>query len=391
MQAAHPRILIAPLQIGLGVQMHHCFGSKFLIDTVYSLGFSSSYREVKTYEMSAAATQEIIVPATDEHFMQYMADNVDHNTGTIDGLNTFHGMGMMIASITPFIKNRSSIARKTEVRLEEVMKKARVKISFYDEVCEALASITYEKLSTVLVEDPTKEVEVLWKSAWLLRPQRPFWSGVMQAVHNGDFPGQSSIVFLPMFDLKPSDKTCVYSTLLFHSAEARRYNKTHVVTFDQPLGWKALSIISAEAASSELRSVVLRLGTFHVEMIFLACIGHLMAETGLYDALCTVYAPNAAKAMLEGKAVTRAIRGHFLIDAALNALLASKALRVPLPSLPTTAVDRNSEECPNAPPEPVAAFQPLHEVSTTEDTIIHSLLPENDAELVSVSTEEVLS
>lgn len=27
MQAARPRILIAPLQIGLGVQMHHCFGS----------------------------------------------------------------------------------------------------------------------------------------------------------------------------------------------------------------------------------------------------------------------------------------------------------------------------------------------------------------------------
>ena len=34
MQACRPRALIAPLQLGLGVQMHHHFGSKFLIDTV---------------------------------------------------------------------------------------------------------------------------------------------------------------------------------------------------------------------------------------------------------------------------------------------------------------------------------------------------------------------
>ena len=36
MQAAHPRVLLSPLQIGLGVQMHHHFQSKFLIDTLNS-------------------------------------------------------------------------------------------------------------------------------------------------------------------------------------------------------------------------------------------------------------------------------------------------------------------------------------------------------------------
>ena len=33
-QAARPRILICPMQIGLAVQIHHCFSSKFLVDTV---------------------------------------------------------------------------------------------------------------------------------------------------------------------------------------------------------------------------------------------------------------------------------------------------------------------------------------------------------------------
>ena len=33
-QAARPRILICQMQIGLAVQIHHCFSSKFLVDTV---------------------------------------------------------------------------------------------------------------------------------------------------------------------------------------------------------------------------------------------------------------------------------------------------------------------------------------------------------------------
>ena len=32
-------------------------------------------------------------------FAQWVADNVDHNTATLDGKNTFHGMGIIAASI----------------------------------------------------------------------------------------------------------------------------------------------------------------------------------------------------------------------------------------------------------------------------------------------------
>ena len=35
-QAARPRVLKAPLQIGLAVQMHHHYGSKFFIDSLNS-------------------------------------------------------------------------------------------------------------------------------------------------------------------------------------------------------------------------------------------------------------------------------------------------------------------------------------------------------------------
>ena len=42
-QAARPRVLLAPLQIGLYVQLHHHFASRFLIDSLHRLGFCCSY------------------------------------------------------------------------------------------------------------------------------------------------------------------------------------------------------------------------------------------------------------------------------------------------------------------------------------------------------------
>ena len=41
--------------------------------------------------MAAAASQGTDIPGiTPEHFVQYVADNVDHNVRTLDGFNTFH-------------------------------------------------------------------------------------------------------------------------------------------------------------------------------------------------------------------------------------------------------------------------------------------------------------
>ncbi|XP_063399578.1 uncharacterized protein LOC134684250 [Mytilus trossulus] len=111
MQASRPRALITPLQLGLEVQVHHNFASRFLVSTLNSLGFCSSYYEVQKFESSAAAVQGVDLPGDiSNSFVQFVADNVDHNTRTIDGLNTFHGMGI-IAGITPVTKRTQPIPR----------------------------------------------------------------------------------------------------------------------------------------------------------------------------------------------------------------------------------------------------------------------------------------
>ena len=78
--------MICPLQLGLGVQMHRQFGSRYLVESLYNLGFSSSYSEVQKYEASAAVQKsKEMVNVGEDAFLQFAADNVDHNTHTIDG------------------------------------------------------------------------------------------------------------------------------------------------------------------------------------------------------------------------------------------------------------------------------------------------------------------
>ena len=126
-QAVRPRVILAPLQLGLGVQMHHHFSSKFLIDSLNSHGFCASYKTVQKYERSVAVAQGTKIPRyTPGHFVQYSADNVDHNLRTLDGTGTFHGMGI-IAAITPGTKATIPIPIR-KVSVQDMAKVGRIEI-----------------------------------------------------------------------------------------------------------------------------------------------------------------------------------------------------------------------------------------------------------------------
>ena len=328
MQAVRPHVLLAPLQIGLAVQLHHHYASRFLVDTLHQHGFCSSYNHVQEFERSAALSRGTNIPNHSNQFIQYVADNVDHNIRTLDGNNTFHGMGM-IATVTPGVRSSIRIPR-TKVSLSDLTSVGRVPIQFHKGESAGMSAIMYEKLYRMKAQDSTASLDVLWKSSILFRYSRPSWSGMMQFVQKGAHPGMSSVMFLPMIDMNPSDATCIYSTLKFLAEHARCHNAKPVITFDQPLWWKASRIIHTEHASSEMKNIILRLGGFHLEMSFLGSIGHIMSASGLQHILELVYAPNAVIHMLTGKAISRAVRGHLLVDSALNGLLLSDALGVPL-------------------------------------------------------------
>lgn len=124
---------------------------------------------------------------------------------------------------------------------------------------------------------------------------------------------KSEVLLLPIIDLSSSDESCIYSTLIYIQTQAARLNiPTPCITFDQPLWLKAVEIIKAKSMN-----IVCRLGGFHTMMSFMGSIGSMMKGSGLEEALETVYGPNAVTHMISGKAVSRALRGHFLVEAAL--------------------------------------------------------------------------
>ena len=63
-----------------------------------------------------------------------------------------------------------------------------------------------------------------------------------------------------------------------------------MLTFDQPLWWKATEILQHEPLLRD--ELVLILGQFHVRMSFVKAVCHTMINSGLSAALSSVYAEN---------------------------------------------------------------------------------------------------
>jgi len=70
-----------------------------------TLGFCVSYDEVVRYKQSVLqfvpGYVEELLTSDNRPFMQYFADNVDHNVRTLDGRGTFHGMDVISVSAFP--------------------------------------------------------------------------------------------------------------------------------------------------------------------------------------------------------------------------------------------------------------------------------------------------
>jgi hypothetical protein len=99
--AARPQGSLMPLLFGVGVDSDQC--DQQLQMKLAQLGFSLSVDEIRRYKYSVLNTDQEtghniskVVPV-----MHFVADNVDHNITTLDGLGTFHGMGIISATVLP--------------------------------------------------------------------------------------------------------------------------------------------------------------------------------------------------------------------------------------------------------------------------------------------------
>ena len=108
------------------------------------------------------------------------------------------------------------------------------------------------------------------------------------------------------------------------------------MTFDQPFCFKSM-----ETVKSESLPIVCRLSGFHTSMSFLGSIGKLMDGSGWKMVLETIYGEKIVENITTGKVISRAIRGHFIVDAALHTALIAQVF-------PGCVLDNeNNSEDPN--------------------------------------------
>ena len=137
----------------------------------------------RTTPVSAAQSHGTDITNLTTEFIQHAVGNVEHNIRTLDGHDTFHGMGM-IATVTPGTRSNRPISR-VHVTSLDVAIVGRLQIQYHTE----------EHRGMVAVND----------------------------------------------------------------------HVSPIITFDQPLRWKALMLIRSEPLVSDLRRIVLRLVGFHAE------------------------------------------------------------------------------------------------------------------------------
>ena len=174
--------------------------------------------------------QELLPHIPEGSFVQWSTDNVDHNSRTLYGKDTFHGMGI-IASITPSIKKTSTLLGKGDFSKSLKDSSSEKNIPILEYIGEATfpQSLTLKPYSllkeSVLSENKEgRSLDMVWLTNWIskpLLPKRANWSGFMQKMHSTKRnQNTSSVIMMPLIDLQSSNPTCIYSTLLFIEDQA---------------------------------------------------------------------------------------------------------------------------------------------------------------------------
>ena len=124
---------------------------------LHKLGFCSSYTEIQRFENCASHQQNTNMGEIDSsQSLLFIADNVDHNLNTIDGLNTFHNMGM-IACITPgHMKQSSLVIERLTIVPKEIIEAARVGIKYFNFKNGKDLSIKFKCLSESICLDASR-------------------------------------------------------------------------------------------------------------------------------------------------------------------------------------------------------------------------------------------
>ena len=183
------------------MQAHHLYQSKFLVDTLHEMGFSSSDKEVVHFEKSAADSIAADMLVDDigllDMALLLARDSAHHHILTIDGKGTFHGMGI-IEALTHGQK-KDHVTPRRNIANFDFSVKSKIPLTEYSFAKHVSHTITFEQLPALVSRDKT--IDVLWKLSLNIKQETPGWQGMTHNNHQGlEHPDQLPITFLTMIN-----------------------------------------------------------------------------------------------------------------------------------------------------------------------------------------------
>ena len=339
----HSQNIATPISFGLGIQLHHKFGSRQLIDTLHGLGYTIPYDEVRRFLTSAAAEDHChdstYIPrgmtkyeADDVNsIIDAAIDNFDQNEETLDGLSTTHCMAGVLYQRKLPMRDTTGIPRLHEKTLQ-TSHCTEESLSIYSKPHKrpepkhvAEKSILY--VSSEYCNKQVEMCDLVWKIYRNIDDMSflPAWSGFNAMVSLSSIP-VANVRYLPFISAPPTDFSTIYTAILRLLSIAKSLDQSHIlVTADLAIYSKAQQIIWSRP---DLQScTTMRLGGMHLIMAFVGSIGKLYGDGGLLDILTSsnVYASSTAQMLLQGKHYAKGIRGVKIAHEALTHLYLAAA------------------------------------------------------------------
>ena len=157
--------------------------------------FCCPHKTVRDFEKNVAVVDGTDIEINENSFIQYIADNVDHNICTLDGHGTFHGMGI-IATSMPISKSTKVIPR-IQVSMSDISKVAGINIKYRKDPMIS-DFIKYNIPESFNFDFKNMNLDLIWRSSILLKQRTHMWTGTMQMIHQGEHPGK---VLKGVFDI----------------------------------------------------------------------------------------------------------------------------------------------------------------------------------------------
>jgi len=152
----------------------------------------------------------------------------------LDGNNTFHCMGIISATTTMKVGagciTSGHIQRLARTKMSDIWKEVAVSIVPYQKKpgvgLETIKMNNIRSLKSLTLLPPVTNINILWHMYGVRPPAelRPNWSGFMQTVCSGTHATLSTVNILPILDLKPTDLSCIYTTVLFVRDQAKKFD-----------------------------------------------------------------------------------------------------------------------------------------------------------------------